>query len=211
MAFHESQSRLWENMVGRSAAFWKPNYARLQSLAAGSLDGVPPEAFFKAINKVQPSLIRTEADEVTYSLHVILRFELESDLVSGRLAVKDVPEAWNAKMRDFLGLVPPNDSQGCLQDVHWSCGYLGYFPSYALGNLYGAQLWARMKETLPNMEESIARGDLGGIREWLREKVHRHGATWLPGEIIERATGEKLDAKYFVAYLNEKYSAIYGF
>ena len=211
MAVHESQSRLWENMVGRSAAFWKPNYAKLQSLAGGILDDVSLDAFVRAINKVEPSLIRTEADEVTYSLHIILRFELESDLLSGRLAVKDLPSAWNAKMKELLGVVPPNNAQGCLQDVHWSIGYLGYFPSYALGNLYAAQLWDRMMETLPNAEANIARGDVTAVREWLREKIHRYGTTWLPGELIERATGEGLDAKHFVAYLNKKYARIYGF
>lgn len=211
MAIHESQSRLWENMIGRSAAFWKPNYAKLQELAGGAFSALPLDGFIKAINRVETSLIRTEADEVTYSLHVILRFEIESDLISGRLAVKDLPAAWNAKMKELLGVVPPNDSKGCLQDVHWSLGYFGYFPSYALGNLYAAQLWDRMKETLPNVEESVERGDVTGVREWLREKIHRHGSTWLPGELIERATGSPLDPRYFVAYLNEKYSKIYGF
>lgn len=211
MAVHESQSRLWENIVGRSASFWAPNYGRLRQLAGPVLEGVPVEAFVKAVNKVEPSLIRTEADEVTYSLHVILRFELESDLLSGRLAIKDLPAAWNAKMKDLLGTVPPDDANGCLQDVHWSCGLFGYFPSYALGNLYAAQLWARMRETLPDVDASLRRGDVSPLREWLREKVHRPAATWLPGELIERATGSPLDARYFVSYLNEKYAGIYGF
>jgi len=211
MAVHESQSRLWENIVGRSAAFWEPNYARLQSLSGPVLEGVPLDSFVRAINKVEPSLIRTEADEVTYSLHVILRFELESDLISGRLAVKDLPAAWNAKMKDLLGVVPGNDAEGCLQDVHWSCGLYGYFPSYALGNLYAAQLWDRMRETLPDVDASLRRGDVSPIREWLREKIHRPASTWIPGELIERATGSALDAKHFVAYLNDKYSRIYGF
>jgi carboxypeptidase Taq len=211
MAIHESQSRLWENMIGRSAAFWKPNYAKLQSLAGPALAGVAMEDFLKGINKVESSLIRTEADEVTYGLHVILRFELESDLIAGRLAVADLPAAWNAKMGELLGVTPPDNRRGCLQDIHWSMGYLGYFPSYALGNLYAAQLWDRMKETLPNAEASIERGDVGGIREWLREKIHRPGSTWLPGELIERATGKALDPKHFIAYLNDKYSRVYGF
>jgi carboxypeptidase Taq len=211
MAIHESQSRLWENIVGRSEAFWSPNYARLQDLAGDVLAGVPLEAFMKAINRVEPSFIRTEADEVTYSLHVILRFEIEGDLISGRLAVKDVPAAWNAKMEELLGVLPPNDAQGCLQDVHWSCGLFGYFPSYALGNLYAAQLWDRMRETLPDVDTTIRRGDVTSVREWLREKIHRQGSTWLPGELIERATGFPLDARHFVAYLNAKYAKVYGF
>lgn len=211
MAIHESQSRLWENVVGRSAAFWEPHYEKLCELAGPSLDGVAPAAFVRAINKVEPSLIRTEADEVTYGLHVILRFELESQLISGRLAIADVPKAWNAKMKDLLGIVPPDDASGCLQDVHWSCGYFGYFPSYALGNLYAAQLWDRMKEVLPDVEFGLARGDVAPVREWLREKIHRPGSALLPGELIEKATGSALDPRHFVAYLDDKYSRIYGF
>lgn len=211
MAVHESQSRLWENMVGRSRSFWEPNYAKLHSLAGATLDGVGLDEFARAVNKVEPSLIRTEADEVTYSLHVILRFELEADLMAGRLGVEGLPAAWNRKMKELLGVVPPDDASGCLQDIHWSIGLFGYFPSYALGNLYAAQLWDRFRETLPNVEAGIARGDLAPLREWLREKVHKPGATWLPGELIERATGSALDPRHFVAYLEDKYSKVYGF
>lgn len=211
MAIHESQSRLWENIVGRSDAFWRPNYATLAELSAGALDGVGRETFVRAINKVEPSFIRTEADEVTYCLHVILRFELESELLSGRLAVKDLPAAWNRKMRDLLGVVPPNDAQGCLQDVHWSGGLFGYFPSYALGNLYGAQFWDAMKAAMPDLESRIAEGDLSGLLGWLRKSVHESGSTYLPGELVERATGSALDPAHFVAYLNAKYQAVYGF
>jgi carboxypeptidase Taq len=211
MAVHESQSRLWENVIGRSSAFWKPNYRRLASLAGGALDGVGLEAFVRSINKVEPSLIRTEADEVTYGLHVILRFELESELLSGRLSVRDLPAAWNEKMKAFLGVVPPSDAQGCLQDVHWSCGLFGYFPSYALGNLYAAQFWATMKKDLPGLESAIASGDLGPVLGWLRERVHAPGATYLPGELVSRVTGAPLDPSFFVRYLNEKYKAVYGF
>ena len=211
MAIHESQSRFWENIVGRSASLWKPNYARLRGLAGGALDGVGLDAFVKSINKVEPSLIRTEADEVTYSLHIILRFELESALLSGHLAAKDLPAAWNEKMKELLGVVPPDDSQGCLQDVHWSGGLFGYFPSYALGNLYGAQFWDAMKVSMPDLEERIARGDLGSVLDWLKTNVHTSGTTYLPGELIERATGSDLDPSHFVAYLNKKYQAVYGF
>jgi carboxypeptidase Taq len=211
MAVHESQSRMWENMVGRSAAFWKGNFDHLVELAGDPLDGVGREAFVKAINKVEPSFIRTEADEVTYGLHIILRFELESDLISGRLAVKDLPEAWNAKMRSLLGIVPPDDMHGCLQDVHWSGGLFGYFPSYALGNLYAAQFWATMKKELPDMDSRIESGDLVSLLGWLRKNIHESGATYLPGELIQHVTGSALDPKHFVTYLNEKYARVYGF
>ncbi|MBL8968599.1 MAG: carboxypeptidase M32, partial [Spirochaetaceae bacterium] len=204
MAVHESQSRLWENTIGRSLGFWKKNYAKLQELAGPALAGVPLEAFCRSVNKVEPSLIRTEADEVTYGLHVILRFELEAELVAGRLAVKDLPAAWNAKAKELLGLVPPDDARGCLQDIHWSIGAIGYFPSYALGNLYAAQFWAKLKKDLPGVEASVEGGDVSGVLAWLRENIHRPGAAWLPGELVERVTGEKLDARYFVAYLEEK-------
>ena len=211
MAIHESQSRLWENIVGRSAAFWKPNYASLCELAGGALGGVGFDAFVKSINKVEPSLIRTEADEVTYGLHIILRFELESALLSGSLAAKDLPAAWNEKMKELLGITPPDDSQGCLQDVHWSGGLFGYFPSYALGNLYGAQFWDAMKVAMPDLEERVARGDLGSVLSWLKTNVHASGSTYLPGEIVQRATGSALESSHFVAYLNKKYQAVYGF
>jgi carboxypeptidase Taq len=211
MAIHESQSRLWENIVGRSEAFWKGSYGRLAELAGEALDGVPREAFVKAVNKVEPSLIRTEADEVTYCLHVILRFELESDLLSGRLAVRDLPSAWKAKMKELLGLEPPDDRSGCLQDVHWSAGLFGYFPSYALGNLYAAQFWDAVRKAMPDIAERIGSGDLASLLGWLRANVHAPGAALLPGELVVRATGASLDPSHFVRYLNEKYSRIYGF
>lgn len=214
MGVHESQSRMWENMVGRSERFWKGHYARLAELAGGSagpLSGIGPEAFSRAINKVAPSFIRTEADEVSYGLHVILRFELESELIAGRLAVRDLPGAWNAKTKELLGVEPPDDARGCLQDVHWSAGLFGYFPSYALGNLYAAQFWASMKKDLPDLDRRLEEGDLASILGWLRAKVHASGASYLPGELVRNATGSSLDPAHFVAYLDEKYSRIYGF
>lgn len=211
MAVHESQSRMWENIVGRSSHFWKKHYPELTRMAEGALDGVSREEFVKAINRVEPSLIRTEADEVTYGLHVIARFELESALISGRLAVADLPEAWNRKIKDLLGLVVPNDTQGCLQDVHWSVGYFGYFPSYALGNLYAAQFWSTMKAQMPDLELRLEAGESGQIREWLGRNIHAHGSMYLPGELVERVTGSPLDASHFTGYLREKYSVIYGF
>ena len=210
-AIHESQSRMWENIVGRSFQFWKKHYLALSRMAEGALDGVSLEDFVKAINKVEPSLIRTEADEVSYGLHVIARFELESALISGSLAVADLPQAWNQKIKDLLGLDVPNDAQGCLQDVHWSIGYFGYFPSYALGNLYAAQFWATMNAQMPDLGRELEMGESFRVREWLGKNIHKHGSIYLPGELVGRVTGSPLDASYFTRYLEEKYSAIYGF
>ncbi len=211
MAVHESQSRLWENVVGRSLGFWKRHLPEFQRMLKPALDGVSLERYYKAINKVEPSFIRTEADEVTYSLHVILRFELEGELLSGRLAVNDLPVAWNDRMRKFLGVVPPNDAKGCLQDIHWSMGAFGYFPSYALGNLYGAQWWDAMKSGGMDPAAAVERGDLGSILSWLRANVHKPGAAWRPDALVERVTGKPLDASHFVRYLEEKYAGVYGF
>jgi len=211
MAVHESQSRLWENLVGRSEAFWRRNFARLSELAGGTYAVARIEDFLRAINKVEPGLVRTEADEVTYCLHVILRFELESDLLSGRLAVPDLPAAWKAKVRDFLGVEVPNDSLGCLQDVHWSAGLFGYFPSYALGNLYSAQFWDAMKKDLPDIEARIASGDYASLLDWLRRKIHSRGQSLLPSELVLEVTGRPLDPGHFLAYLEGKYTRIYGF
>ncbi len=211
MAIHESQSRLWENIIGRSAPFWGRHFPQVRTMAEGALDDIGLEAFLKGINKVEPSLIRTEADEVTYGLHVIARFDLEAALISGSLAVADLPEAWNKKIKDLLGLDVPNDAMGCLQDVHWSMGSFGYFPSYALGNLYGAQFWDAMKAEIPGLEEKIASGDTSPAREWLAAKVHKPGASYLPETLVERVTGSPLDASHFTRYLDEKYAAIYGY
>lgn len=211
MAIHESQSRLWENMVGRSNGFWLKHLPRLQQLFAPALDGVAPNDFYRGINKVDSSLIRVEADEVTYALHIILRFELEGKLMSGALAVADLPAAWNEGMKRLLGVVPPDDAKGCLQDVHWSVGLFGYFPSYALGNLYGAQFWDTMKAQGLDPKAAVERGDLDSILGWLRANVHKPGATYKPGELVEHITGKPLDASHFVRYLNEKYAGIYGF
>jgi carboxypeptidase Taq len=211
MAIHESQSRMWENIIGRSLQFWKAHYGKTVSMAEGSLDGVELEDFYKGVNRVEASLIRTEADEVSYGLHVILRFELESALIKGSLAVKDLPAAWNDAMRQTLGVEVPDDRRGCLQDIHWSMGSFGYFPSYALGNLYAAQFWAAMKEQIPTLEGSIAAGDCSPALDWLRDKVHREAAALLPSELVQKATGSSLDPSHFTAYLRKKYSAIYGF
>jgi carboxypeptidase Taq len=211
MAVHESQSRMWENMIGRSEAFWNRHFSMIAGMAEGALEGVDPAAFVKAINRVEPSLIRVEADEVTYGLHIILRFELESALIGGRLAVADLPAAWNAKVKETLGIEVPDDASGCLQDVHWSMGAFGYFPSYALGNLYAAQFRDTMAKSLGSLDDLAGRGEYAAILSWLRENVHRPGAWLLPGELLEKVTGACLDPSHFARYLEEKYSRIYGF
>jgi carboxypeptidase Taq len=210
-ALHESQSRMWENVIGRSQPFWQHFYPRLKDVFPSQLGNVSLEAFYKGINKVQPSLIRVEADEATYNLHIMLRLELEIALVEGTLAVKDVPEAWNARVKEYLGIVPPDNSKGVLQDVHWSSGYFGYFSTYALGNLISAQLWERIIADIPDLPEQIRRGEFGPWVAWLREKVHRHGAKFEPQELVQRVTGSKIDPAAYMRYLQQKYSAIYGF
>jgi carboxypeptidase Taq len=204
LAVHESQSRTWENLVGRSRAFWRWFYPRLQHSFSAQLGGVDEEAFYRAVNKVQPSLIRIDADEVTYNLHIILRFELEQDLIDGRLAVADLPEAWNARMEEYLGVPVPDDARGVLQDMHWPGGSLGYFPTYALGNVISVQIWERALEDLGDLDERFERGEFGDLREWLREHLYVLGAKFTPQETIERVTGSRIDAKPYVRYLREK-------
>ena len=210
LAVHESQSRMWENLVGRSLPFWEGFYPRLQEYFPDQLGNVSLESFYKGINRVQPSLIRVEADEATYNLHVMLRLEIEIGLMEGSLDVKDLPEVWNARMQDYLGQTPPNDTQGVLQDVHWSNGYLGYFSTYALGNLVSVQLWERIYADTPDLSEQIRRGEFSALLGWLREKIHRHGAKFEPQELVERITGSKIDPAPYMRYLTTKYSQIYG-
>ncbi len=211
MAVHESQSRFWENMVGKGLPFWKARFKDLQEDIGGPLDGVSAEEFHRALNKVEPGLIRVDADEVSYSLHVILRFEIESALVSGALESAGVPEAWNALMKKHLGIVPPDDAKGCLQDIHWSIGAIGYFPSYALGNLYAAQFADRMDADIGGIDGAAGSDDLSSILDWLRKNVHRKGALRTPSELIEETTGSALDPAFFLSYLERKYAGIYGF
>jgi carboxypeptidase Taq len=210
LAVHESQSRMWENLVGRSLAFWEYFYPRYQTLFSENLKGVPLEKFYKAVNKVQPSLIRVEADEATYNLHIMLRLELEIDLIEGSLAVKDLPEAWNSRMQEYLGIVPPNDSLGVLQDVHWSMGLVGYFSTYALGNVISVQLWEAIQRAIPDLEEQIRQGEFAALLGWLRENIHQHGAKFEPQELVRRVTGEGIDSAPYVRYLRNKYSQVYG-
>jgi len=210
LGVHESQSRLWENLVGRSAPFWEHWLPRLRERCPLTLRDVDLDAFLRAINVVRPTLIRVEADEVTYSLHVILRFELELALIDGTLDPGDLPGAWAAKMKQFLGIDVPDDRQGVLQDIHWSSGIIGYFPTYAIGNVLAAQLWHAVRADLPDLDDDLRRGEYGALRAWLREKVHRHGRTLPPPELVERAVGGPLDPGPMLEHLSAKYRALYG-
>ena len=208
---HESQSRMWENLIGRSYPFWQHFYPRLQELFPSQLGNVALEAFYKGINKVQPSFIRVEADEATYNLHIMLRMELEIALMENQLQVKDLPEAWNSRFQEYLGVTPPDYSNGVLQDVHWSGGLIGYFPSYALGNLIAAQLWERISADIPDLPDQIRQGEFAAWLAWLREKVHSHGNKFEPQQLIQRVTGSKIDPAPYMHYLEQKYQAIYNF
>ncbi|HEM61350.1 MAG TPA: carboxypeptidase M32 [Chloroflexi bacterium] len=209
LALHESQSRMWENLVGRSRPFWVCFYPRLRGVFPQQLERVDLETFYRAINKVEPSLIRVEADEATYNLHIMVRFELEIQMMEGDLEATDLPEAWNRKFEDFLGLVPPDDAKGVLQDVHWSGGMIGYFPTYALGNLVASQLWERIEEDIPDVRAAIERGDCQPLLGWLRENVHRHGAKFEPMELLTKVTGGGLTAQPYLKYLRAKLQEIY--
>jgi carboxypeptidase Taq len=208
--FHESQSRMMENMVGRSLPFWRRHFPKLQEIFPQALGGATVEQFYRAINKVQPSFIRVEADELTYNLHIILRFELEQAMLGGDLVAADVPAAWNDKMVELLGVAPPNDADGCLQDIHWSWTGFGYFPTYALGNLYAAQLYEAAQAQNPQISDDMAEGNPASLVAWLRENVHQHGRKYTPEELIHRATGQPLSHAPFTRYINDKFSAIYG-
>ncbi len=210
LGVHESQSRLWENVVGRSLPFWRHFLPELRRAFPSEFRGVTAEQMWRAVNQVEASLIRTEADELTYNLHVLLRFDLERALIRGDLAVADVPAAWNSRMKELLGITPPTDADGCLQDIHWSMGALGYFPTYTLGNLYAAQLFDSARRAVPDLDDQIARGDFSPLREWLRENVHRHGRHWPAAELVTRATGAPPSPDAFLRYVREKFGAIYS-
>jgi carboxypeptidase Taq len=209
-AFHESQSRLWENLVGRSLSMWRFFYPALQAEFPEHFADVPLEAFHRALNKVQPSYRRVDADEVTYCLHIILRFELERDLLSGKVSLTDLPDAFDAKMRDYIGLQPPDVTAGVLQDVHWSDMSFGYFPTYALGNVVSVQLWERAEADLGDLSEQFERGEFGALREWLGEHVHRHGRAFTPQELLRRVTGSGMDAGPYLGYLERKLGDLFG-
>ncbi|MFW5693961.1 MAG: carboxypeptidase M32 [Alkalispirochaeta sp.] len=210
LGIHESQSRMWENMIGRSRPFWKRWMPELQAIFSRQLGEVSVESFYRAINKVSPSLIRVEADEVTYSLHIILRFELEQQLINGSVSVDELPEAWNAKMKELLGIVPPRNAEGVLQDVHWSFGAFGYFPTYALGNLYAAQFLTTMERDMPTMWDDVATGRTQPILEWLRTNIHAHGKVRSAGRLVRGITGTDLDPSHFLRYLTDKYGELYS-
>jgi len=209
LGIHESQSRMWENMIGRSLPFWRHYEKTFVAAHAPRLKGRSAEDFYRAINRVSPSLIRVEADECTYNLHIILRFEIEVDLIEGRLKVSEVPEAWNAKMKQYLGLDVPHDGVGCLQDIHWSHGAMGYFPTYALGNLYAAQLFEQIEQDLPELWAHVERGEFAGLLGWLRLNVHQYGRRLAPAKLVERATGRAPSAQPYLNYLRKKYGALY--
>jgi carboxypeptidase Taq len=205
LGVHESQSRLWENLVGRSLPFWEHFYPHLQARFASQLGGVALDEFYRAINKVQPSLIRVEADEATYNLHVMLRVELEIGLIDGHITVDELPDRWNAGMRAYLGLTPPDAKRGVLQDIHWSAGLFGYFATYTLGNVIAAQLWRRFEQVHPARDEDIRRGEFAPLLQWLRHELHQHGRAYRPQELVQQITGASVDPAPYLQYLEEKY------
>lgn len=209
LGIHESQSRTWENLVGRSLGFWRYWYPKAQRHFA-ALEDVSLETFHFAVNAVEPSLIRVEADEVTYNLHILIRFELELALMRGQLEVEDLPEAWNQKYREHLGVTPPDHKDGVMQDVHWSEGYLGYFPTYTLGNLYAAQFFQQAQRELGDLESQFQRGEFATFLNWSREKIHRQGSRLLPRDLVREVTGEDLNPEPLLEYLQQKYRALYG-
>ncbi|MCA9106886.1 MAG: carboxypeptidase M32 [Planctomycetales bacterium] len=210
LGIHESQSRLWENMVGRSRAFWEFLFDETRQLFPDSLSSVSLDHFHAAVNVVRPSLIRVEADEATYNLHIILRFELEEALVTGALAVADLPDAWNAKYEEYLGVTPPDHGDGVLQDVHWSAALFGYFPTYALGNLYAAHFFQSAEQELGDLSEQFRRGEFAPLRKWLTENIHRHGRCYSPAQLLERISGETLSHEPLLNYLQGKLRPLYG-
>jgi carboxypeptidase Taq len=210
LGFHESQSRLWENWVGRGRPYLEHVMPRLQELFPERLGAVDADTLYRAANKVEPSLIRVEADQVTYNLHVILRFELELEIFGGRIELRDLPEVWNDRMREYLDVEVPDDAHGVLQDVHWAGGTFGYFPTYALGNVIAGQLWERITAEIADIDDSIGRGELVPLREWLRENLHRHGNKFMPKELIERVVGGSIDVKPYLSQLRERAAEIYG-
>ncbi|MCH7807983.1 MAG: carboxypeptidase M32, partial [Planctomycetes bacterium] len=210
LGIHESQSRLWENLVGRSDAFWEYHYGDLQAMFPEPLRDVSRDAFYRAINTVAPSFIRVEADELTYNLHIILRFEIERGIFTGSLGVEDIPAAWNESCQRLLGITPPDDRQGCLQDIHWSMGIFGYFPTYALGNLYAAQFFEQAATDIPDLADRIRANDHKPLLSWLRTNIHQHGQRYRAAELVEKVTGKPLSIKPFMDYVTGKFSAVYG-
>ena len=209
LAVHESQSRLWENIIGRSRPFWEHYFPKLKTLFPYQLGQVTLDQFYRGINKVHPSLIRVEADEATYNLHIMLRLELEIAMIEGQLPIKDLPDAWNDKMQAYLGIVPSNDAIGVLQDIHWSLGSLGYFSTYALGNLISAQLWEKYQSVNPDISDQIREGDFSALLSWLRDAIHQYGRKYEPKELVQRITQSNIDAAPYMRYLTAKFGEIY--
>lgn len=206
----ESQSRWWENLIGQSHSFWQYFFPLLQETFREPFGSISFEDFYRAINAVKPGFIRIEADEVTYNLHIIVRYELEKALIEGTLKVKDIPDAWNAKMREYLGISPEVDAKGCLQDIHWSLGGIGYFPTYTLGNLYSVQFFNAFEKAHPHWQEQVAKGSLDSVREWLKENIHKEGRRYTPTELCQKVTGKPLSEEPFVEYLKKKYGRLYS-
>jgi len=209
-SIHESQSRLWENNVGRGRSFWKFYFPKLQERFPGQLKGVDAETFFRGINRVEPSLIRTEADEITYHFHVFIRYELEKELITGSISAADIPAFWNEQYKKWLGVDVPDDKRGCLQDVHWSHGSFGYFPTYSLGSFYAAQFYARADEIIGGLGKSLENGDTAPLIQWLRQAIHRRGRFHTSDDLCREATGQGLDVSHFMSYLLDKYASIYN-
>ena len=209
MGIHESQSLFWENVVARSEEFWHWAFPKVQAAFPEQTAGLTPRDFYRAINKMHPSLNRVESDELTYNLHIILRFEIERDLIAGVMEVSDIPRVWNEKMQASLGVTPPNDAEGCLQDVHWSFGGIGYFPSYTLGKLYAAMEWNSMQQHIPDVKEQIRRGEFGSVLAWLRDNIHSVGRSETPAEIIDRVCGRELTEVDFLDYVGAKARDVY--
>jgi carboxypeptidase Taq len=209
LGVHESQARFWENHVGRSRPFWRHYFPQLQDTFPDALGDADLDAFYRAINRVEPSLIRVEADEVTYNLHVMLRFELERGLIEGSVAVNDLPALWNEAMDDYLGVVPETDADGVLQDVHWSMGSFGYFPTYTLGTLTAAQLMGAIRDDLPDLDGRLADGDFDPLLDWLRTHVHRHGRKLTAPDLLEQVTGRELSADPWLRYAHDKFGPLY--
>jgi carboxypeptidase Taq len=209
MGIHESQSRLWENFVGRGLAFWRHFFPRAQQTYPAALGDVSLHDFYFAVNTVSPSFIRVEADEVTYNLHIMLRFEIEQAIINGDLSVGDIPATWNELFKKYVGLKVPNDSLGCLQDVHWSFGGFGYFPTYALGTLYAAQFFDAARKAIPDLENRFATGDFSALLDWLRTNIHQHGKRYRSRELVERVTGQPPSHRPLMDYLRRKYGELY--
>jgi carboxypeptidase Taq len=210
LGIHESQSRLWENLLGRSRAFWQWALPEAQRAFAPALDGIDIDEVYGAMNLVEPNLIRVDSDEATYNLHIMLRFDLERAMISGDLAIQDLPGAWNERIRTDLGIDVPDDRRGCLQDVHWSIGALGYFPTYTLGNLYAAQFWSTIRAQVPDLDDRVSRGDFAPLLDWLVREIHVHGRRFTAPDLCERITGTSLSATHFVDYLEAKLRPLYG-